>query len=310
MKRWGREGHREERDENMAGKRPDWEQGRSLLHKDEKGSGEIENPYGHLGYFRETFAGGQGERKVRRGGRTEREGKTEWGGRTEREERSGRGGKAERAVRKGETGKEGFRIEAKEAPGTPVHTEKEKYLEPGTEKRVFQKGERFLFASELPFRKQAIFYDVTEKQRSREFLECMKEVLEKQGHPALSGLFGFLEQAPERVQKQALEQKRMQELTLEEFDRVNHRLDHVNDQIRKKEREEEKLRVGLQQMIDRAKEEKKDSGWWTRPEKGGTGGEQTEGTAEAEIVQGGGEEGTEEAETVQGEEEEGTAKKE
>ena len=91
MKRWGREGHREERDENMAGKRPDWEQGRSLLHKDEKGSGEIENTYGHLGYFRETFAGGLGERKVRRGGRTEREGKTEWGGRTEREERSGRG---------------------------------------------------------------------------------------------------------------------------------------------------------------------------------------------------------------------------
>lgn len=155
--------------------------------------------------------------------------------------------------------KNGFVLEAREAPGTAGHTEKEKHLDLKAVKDADFKEERFLYTSEKPFREQAVFYDVREWERSREFMACMKSLLDECGHQTLKSTFGFLEQKPERVLKQMLERERLQSLSLEEFDLVNKQLDTLNTCIQKKEAEERKLCAWLQLMIDRGKEEAKET---------------------------------------------------
>lgn len=156
--------------------------------------------------------------------------------------------------------KEGFLLEAKEAPGTPVHTEKEKHIDLEALKKVKLKGERFLYSSETPFQNQAVFYDITEWERSRELMECMKRMLSEYGHRTLKDTFGFMEQEPDRFWKEVLGQERLKKLTLEEFDSVNKQIDSLNDRIQKKETKERQLRAELQLMIDRGKEEQKEPG--------------------------------------------------
>ena len=156
--------------------------------------------------------------------------------------------------------KEGFLLEAKEAPGTPVHTEKEKHIDLEALKKVKLKGERFLYSSETPFENQAVFYDITEWERSREFMECMKRMLGRYGHRTLKDTFGFMEQEPDRSWKEVLEQERLKKLTLEEFDSVNKQIDTLNDRIQKKETRERQLCAELQLMIDRGKEGQKEPG--------------------------------------------------
>ncbi len=155
--------------------------------------------------------------------------------------------------------KNGFLIEAREAPGTVGRTEKEKHLDLKAVKDADFKEERFLYTNEKPFRDQAVFYDVREWERSREFIACMKSLLDEHGHQTLQNTFGFLEQRPERILKQMLEQERLRSLSLEEFDLVNKQLDTFNTCIQKKEAEERKLCAQLQLMIDRGKEEAKET---------------------------------------------------
>lgn len=152
-----------------------------------------------------------------------------------------------------ERARQGFVIEAREAPGTPVHTDREKHLSLNSVKKVRYGSERFLYASELPFRSQSFFYDTGEKNKSREFLDCIKYMLEEQGHKTLKDAFGFLEQAPERLEKQRLEKERLRELTLEEFDSINKRIDDLNGRLLKKEALERQMCSGLQLMIDRGR---------------------------------------------------------
>lgn len=155
--------------------------------------------------------------------------------------------------------KNGFAVEAKEAPGTAGHTQKEKHLDLKAVKDADFKEERFLYTNEKPFRDQAVFYDVRQWERSRDFIACMKSLLDERGHETLKSTFGFLEQRPERALKQMLEDERLQSLSLEEFDHVNKRLDILNTCIQKKEAEERKLCAQLQLMIDRGKEEAKET---------------------------------------------------
>ncbi len=54
-------------------------------------------------------------------------------------------------------GKEGFAVEAFEAPGTPIHTEKEKHIDKKTMKKIRQNNKQTLFSSETPLRDQALF---------------------------------------------------------------------------------------------------------------------------------------------------------
>lgn len=152
---------------------------------------------------------------------------------------------------KKEKQREGFVLEAREAPGTRVHTQMEKHLSLESMKRVKNGKERFLYTSELPFRNQSFFYDVAEKKKSRELLDCMKCMLKEQGHDVLRDLFGFLEQEPERLRKQMLEKERLQELTPEGFGRINKEIDRLDDRLRKKEAREHQLCNELQLMIDR-----------------------------------------------------------
>lgn len=203
----------------MERKQPRWEKAQSVFHKDEKGEAFLENAYGSLKYTKE-----------------------------ESDQRSAR---------------KGFVLEAKEAPGTAGHTEKEKHLKPETMKKVKMRegnmqGERFLYTSGIPFRDQAIFYDVSEWERSREFLDCLKNMMEIRSHRTIRDTFGFLEQGSEQMQKKVLEQERMQELSLDEFERVNHRIDSLNDQLQKKKTKEQQMRADLQLMIDRRKAEERE----------------------------------------------------
>lgn len=152
-----------------------------------------------------------------------------------------------------EKARQGFVIEAREAPGTRLHTEQEKHLSMESVKKVRYRDERFLYASERPFRDQSFFYDTTEKKKSRKFLDCIKRMLEEEGHTTLRDAFGFLEQKPEKLEKQRLEKERLRELTLEEFDIMNKRIDDLNSRLRKKEAQERQLCSGLQLMIDRGR---------------------------------------------------------
>lgn len=152
--------------------------------------------------------------------------------------------------------KEGFIVEAKEAPGTPVHTYREKHLSLENMKRVKENDDRFLYSSEVPFRNQSFFCDVREENKSGELLDCMKRLLKEQRHGTLKDLFGFLDQDPERAEKQFLEKERLRSLTLEEFDIVNKRIDELNGRLCKKQAKERQLCSELQLIIDRKERRK------------------------------------------------------
>lgn len=169
------------------------------------------------------------------------------------------------------TKKEGFILEALEAPGTLTHTYQEKHLKMASMKQIREREERFLYASGVPFKSQAIFYDVREKRRSREFLDCLKQMLKSRGHRTLKDTFGFLCQDTERLLKQNLERERLRKLTLEEFDVINKEIDMLNSRIRKKEAKERQLCDRLQLMIDRkeGKETQREDFTYRRIQKSG-----------------------------------------
>ena len=162
-------------------------------------------------------------------------------------------------VREEKTGQEkkGFVMKAKESPGTPLHREKEKHLELDKVKKVNMKRERFLYASGAPFRNQAVFYQVTEWERSQEFLQCIKDMMKEYGHRTLEEAFGFLDQRTERREKRKLMEEQKKQLSLEEFCSLTHDLDIVDRRIRKKEAKERQMCGELQLMIDREKEQQK-----------------------------------------------------
>lgn len=206
------------------GAKPRWEKGQAVLHREDQERPAVTNAYGSLTYIKEE----KKENKT--------ENKTGYQSRYPKEK-----------------ARQGFVIEAREAPGTPVHTEREKHLSMKSIKKVKGRDERFLYSTEFPFRDQAFFYDVTEKKKSRKFLDCIKRMLEEQGHMTLQDAFGFLEQEPERLEKQRLEKERLRELTLEEFDTMNKRIDDLNGRLLKKEAKERQLCSELQLMIDRSR---------------------------------------------------------
>lgn len=185
--------------------------------------------------------------------------------------------------------REGFSLEAKEAAGTPTHTEKEKRLDRATMKKVSHGSKKTLFSSELPLRNQALFYEMSGSKKSDAFLKCMKALIRRQGHQTLRDAFGFLEQEPEQLELKTLksQQQRIspdtkteyphelsleektgrrmlmteehvahpQELTLEEFAATNKRMDQLSERLRKKEAKERQLCSELQSMLARRSEE-------------------------------------------------------
>ena len=224
-------------------KKKRWESGQSILHRENRETekeGQAQNPYG----LRNSYGG-------------------------------------LRYLEKDEEGrkqKEGFALEAFEAPGTPLHTEKEKHLDRASMKKVSHGDKKTLFASELPLRNQAIFYEISGGKKSDAFLKCMKELVRQRGHQTLQDAFGFLEQEPERLELEALKETRQEpmpettkgnqetlsqeerkerqdKLSLEEFDEKNKRIDSLGSQLRKKEAKERQLCSELQTMLaQRAKE--------------------------------------------------------
>lgn len=170
-------------------------------------------------------------------------------------------------------GREGLALEAFEAPGTRAHSEKEKYLDRKTMKKVRRSGELELFSSELPFRDQALFTDMGGNEKSEEFLECMKELMNRQGHRTLRDTFGFLEQEPERAeleqrreeQRDALSPESVQEqrqLQSAEGQREpGKRIDTLSSRLLRKEAMERRLCSELQLMLDqRDRKEQKEGG--------------------------------------------------
>lgn len=213
-----------------------WEKGQAILHTEDREKPGVANTYGSLRYMEEDRKEGKSRRKGRAGYRDRyTRGSTDL---TRSRHENGRK-------------RQGFVMEAREAPGTSLHTDREKHFSPESPKKVRCREERFLYSSELPFRNQSFFYDISEKKKSREFLECMKCMLEEQGHTTLQDAFGFLEQEPERLKRQRLEKNRLREMTLQEFHAVNRRIDDLNGRLRKKEARERQLCSQLQLMIER-----------------------------------------------------------
>lgn len=209
---------------DKMGAGPRWEKGQAVLHIEDRERSSVTNAYGSLQYTR------QEKKEIRS------EGKTEY-----------------QSGYSKEKNRQGFVIEAREAPGTRLHTEQEKHLSMETVKKVRYGDERFLYASGLPFRDQSFFYDTSEKKKSREFLDCIKLMLEEKGHTTLGDAFSFLEQKPDRLEKQRLEKERLRKPTPEEFDIMNKRIDDLNSRLRKKEAQERQLCSRLQLMIDRGR---------------------------------------------------------
>ncbi len=165
-------------------------------------------------------------------------------------------------------GREGFAVEAFEAPGTPIHTEKEKHLNRRTMKKIRQNDKQALFASETPLRDQALFFDMKGGKKSADLIDYMKELLQRQGHQTLEDTFGFLDQEPERMELEALKSEAKESLTPEENeldqqflpqerpDAARKRMDSLNSRLLRKEAKERQLRNELQLMLDqRAREE-------------------------------------------------------
>lgn len=206
-----------------------WESSGSVFHENSReSSGEnyrLENSFGTLEYLT-----------------PEKKGEKQGNRRRER-----RGGEKEET-------REGFVLEAKEAPGTPAHTEKEKRLDTETMKQVRIRNEKHLYASEIPLRSQAVFYDISEWRRSDDFLECMKQLMAQTGHRTLEDMMGFLDQSAERQMLDQLLEERRGNLTMEEFGNLNRMSDILNERLHKKERKEEELCSRLQLMIDRREE--------------------------------------------------------
>lgn len=164
--------------------------------------------------------------------------------------------------------REGFSLEAFEAAGTPVHTEKEKHLDRTTMKKVNHGDKKTLFSSEVPLRSQALFYDMAGSKKSESFLKCLKELMRRQGHQTLRDAFGFLEQEPERLELEAMKdqqqritpEKKMEyphELTIEEFTTTNKRIDNLSSRLHKKEAKERQLCSELQTMLAQRAEHKR-----------------------------------------------------
>lgn len=181
--------------------------------------------------------------------------------------------------KKDPTQKEGFALEAFEAAGTPLHTEKEKHIDRASMKKISHGDKKTLFASELPLRNQAIFYEVSGSKKSNSFLKCMKELVRQRGHQTLQDAFGFLEQEPERLELEALKETRQElvpgtksgnleplsqeekkdrqdGLSLAEFDEKNKRIDSLGSRLLKKEAKERQLCSELQTMLTQHAKEK------------------------------------------------------
>ncbi len=165
-------------------------------------------------------------------------------------------------------GKEGFAVEAFEAPGTPIHTEKEKHIDKKTMKKIRQNNKQTLFSSETPLRDQALFFDMRNRKKSADLVKYMKELLHRQGHQTLIDTFGFLDQEPERMELAALKSSQKESLTPEERDldkqllpeerqdAASRRIDTLNSRLHRKESKERQLCSELQLMLDqRTREE-------------------------------------------------------
>lgn len=212
-------------------KQPRWEESRSILHETDREEYQAENAYGILKYAGDENAGRRPDRQQR---------KRRTGG-----DRNSRGEK-----------QEGFVLEAKEAPGTPAHTEREKKLDPDHMKQSRIKSERHLYASELPLKNQAVFYNISEWRRSDDFLECLKELIRSTGHTTVKNMLGFLDQEGERAQMERLMEMRRGELSAEQFGEINRQIDTLNDRLLKKKSKESEMCTKLQLMIDRREEGK------------------------------------------------------
>lgn len=167
-----------------------------------------------------------------------------------------------------EDSREGFAVEAFEAPGTPVHTEKEKHLDRQNMKKIGHYNKKNLFSSEIPLRSQALFFDMTGRKKSTELLKTMKELLHRRRHQTLEDMFGFLDQESELMeleflkseQKNALspesKQADRQLLPEERQDTIGKRIDTLNNRLLRKKAKERQLCSELQLMLDqRAREE-------------------------------------------------------
>jgi len=155
--------------------------------------------------------------------------------------------------------REGLSLEAFEAPGTPLHTEKEKHLDRAAMKNVTHGDKQMLFSSELPLRNQALFYDLTGSKKSEDFLECMKQLIRTRGHRTLNDTFGFLNQEAERRELEFLK-KEQEESVLDGFDYENKnadskREDVLNGRLLRKEAKERQLRSDLQLMLEQQSKE-------------------------------------------------------
>lgn len=168
---------------------------------------------------------------------------------------------------KGES-REGFALEAFEAPGTPVHTDKEKHLNRQNMKKIGQGNKKTLFSSEVPLRSQALFFNMTGNKKSTELLNNMKELLHRRGHQTLKDTFGFLDQESELMELEALKteqkdslspeskQPDQQLLPEERQDTVGKRIDTLNSRLLRKKAKERQLCSELQLMLDqRTREE-------------------------------------------------------
>lgn len=153
----------------------------------------------------------------------------------------------------------GFSLEALEAPGTPLHTEKEKHLNPASMKKIKKDGRQTLFASEVPLRSQALFYDMTDSTKSVRFLKYMKHLLNTQGHQTLQDAFGFLDQESEQQELKFLKNT-SEELSLEESRKKNQRIDTLNSRLQRKQSKERQLCKDLQLLLDQRAEEERAGG--------------------------------------------------
>lgn len=145
--------------------------------------------------------------------------------------------------------KEGLSLEAFEAPGTPLHTDKEKHLDRSSMKKISNGQRKKMYASEVPFHNQAFFYEMSGAKKSSAFLKCMKMLIHQQGHQTLKDAFGFLDQEGEREELKRLKESQ-NELLPEEFDQENKRIDALNSRLLRKEAKERKLCNELQTMLD------------------------------------------------------------
>lgn len=151
--------------------------------------------------------------------------------------------------RHAEQNQEGLTLEALEAPNTRIHTEKEKHLDHDTMKKITHGDKQMLYASEVPLRSQALFYDMSCGEKSADFLACMKEIVKRQGHQTLTDAFGFLDQEPER-RKLEMQREDPHYSRPEEFDQENKHTDILNNRLRKKEAKERQLCSELKIMLD------------------------------------------------------------